>query len=732
MKMHGVVPVLAVLAAAQLFAAEAPKPPAMPVRADGVKLWSIPDHAPLPAEDKGKPFKVIATNWEQRPTIWGWSCELPDGSGLQFGGVNQTTDDGMGHTCVKDGANWKPIVEDLRKNNPLQKQFDAVRALRNGTKDALARARSAYFDGKTADEEIKIIKASVDPALTETGAALAKKIDELKKLSGLEAYEAGQVKFALKHLEAAVPLIKPIGAQVTPEMMASLRQGQVELEIASDALDAEPPPRALSVLAYDAKTKLFVVFGGDHFDYLMNDLWVFDPAKRKWFERHTETAPEPRADHHLDFSGDGRVVMSGGYQRTKDGYVHEGPARWIYDLDKNTWTADGHSEKTVATGVRSAGYAPPGYPESCMKGPRPNAAVFEAKLKAVPANAWTKLDVSNMISRDWSTWVFDADRDLWYVYGGGHASYPGCDVARFHLSTGFWEISDPIELPLGGAGTNEQYPSGVTFNARPWCRRHVWNSQAYEPTLKKLVNAGVNDTKLDKGFYIYDPDKADWTERHPIVDGINNCQGIQVRATVHGLLGWIGESVYLMDAKTLTWKRFETKGKMPGTCVDGCGLVYDAKRDRMLLLTLGGYAKPYDGQIFSIDMKTHDVTMLNPEGMDTTSLSWRIYLREMAIDPASDLVLITQPLNRGGKVLPDQTLSYDMGKNRWVLIKIPGTTDGSVSSSIAFDAKRNIFWGGEAGYGGGVKVLRFDPSTAEIKPLKDLPIPPPPAPPAKK
>ncbi len=698
-----------------------PAPPQMPVRADGIKQATIPDHAPLPAEEKGKPFKVIATNWEQRPVIWGWSCELPDGSGLQFGGTNQTTDDGRGHTCIKEGGNWKPIIDDLRKGNALQKQFDAVLALRNTCKDTLAHARSLYFDGKPAADEGAKIKSDIDPALAELTAALAKRSTELKGISG-DAYDVGQAKVALKHVDAAAALIKPFGALVTPEAMATLRQAQVELEIASDALDAEPPPRALSIIAYDAKTKLFVVFGGDHYDYLMNDIWVFDPAKRKWFERHPETAPEPRADHHLDFTGDGRVTMFGGYFRGQ-GYQHYGPARWIYDLEKNTWSADGHSEKAVASGIRSGGYAPPSSPEDYMKGPRPDAAAFEAKLKAVPANAWTKLELVNMISRDWGTWLFDADRDLWYVYAGGHASYPGCDVARFHLSTGRWEITDPIELPLGGAGSNEQYPSGVTFNGHPWCRRHVWNSQAYEPTLKKVVNAGVNDTKLDSGFYIYDPDKGDWTERHPIPDGINNCQGIQVRATVHGLFGWIGGSVYLMDAKTLTWKKFETKGTMPGTCVDGCGMVYDAKRDRMLLLTLGGYAKPYDGQIFAVDMKTHDVTKLNPEGMDNPPSSWRIYLREMAIDPVSDMLLITQPLIRGNKTLPDQTLSYDIAKNRWVLIKIPGTSDNGVCSSIAYDAKRGIFWGGEAGYGGYVRVLRFDAAKAQITPLKDFVMP---------
>ena len=34
-------------------------------------------------------------------------------------------------------------------------------------------------------------------------------------------------------------------------------------------------------------------FGGDHLDYLMNDTWVFDLAKKKWEQRHPKTAPPP-------------------------------------------------------------------------------------------------------------------------------------------------------------------------------------------------------------------------------------------------------------------------------------------------------------------------------------------------------------------------------------------------------------------------------------------------------
>ena len=694
-----------------------------------IKAVTVPERAiPEPAV-RGKPYTVPATKWEQRPVLWGWTCELPDGSGLAFGGIHQTADDGNPHTSVKQAGEWKPIVEDLRKANPLQKHFSTSRDLRNACKDTLAKARNIFFEGKTADEEAKLVKAEVDPAIEKLAADLGKFVSELKALTGLGEYEAGQVAFALKHLDAAAGQIKPFSGQVSPEQMATMRRGQIELEIAAEAFDAEPPPRALSHIAFDRKTKLFVIFAGDHMDYLTNDLWVFDPAKQRWFQRHPESAPEPRGDHHFDGLGDGRVAMFGGYlYEPGKGYLNVGPDRWIYDVEKNAWSADGHQEKTYPADTRSARYWPPAGPESFMKGPRPDAAANEAKLKAVPVNTWVKLKTPIALGgRDWATGVFDTDRDMLYVYAGGHASYPGNDVARYHLATDRWEISDPVELPLGCAGTNEQYPSGFDFNLRPWCKKHVWNSQAYDAGLKKMVMNGVNDQKIDPYFYLYDPDKADWVSRHRNPAGMgNDSYGTQLRYTKHGMLDWFGDKAWLLDAKTLEWKKLAVQGKMPGTAVDSCGMVYDPKRDRMLFVTLGGYAKPYDGQIHALDLATCAVATLNPEGMDD-SKSWQLFLREAVYHPDSDMFIWPQLYTKGKTTYPNFFPAYDAAKNRWVLVKLavgPEVRLPGVSGFIGYDAKRGLIWMGDTGYGGGASVLRFDAGKAEITPLKDF-VPPP-------
>jgi hypothetical protein len=713
-------------------AAPPPPPPPPTSQPGGVTLFTVPERLlPDPAE-RGKPYPVPPTKWETRPVLWGWSSVLPDGSGLAFGGVHQTADDGIAHTSVKDGANWKPIVDDLRKANPLQPRVAQVRALRDACKDAIAAARNIYFEGAASDEQAKLVASGVNPSVENLSAGLGKFIADLKGQAGLGEYEAGQVAYAMKHLNAAVGWIKPITGSPAVEPLADLRRGQIELEMAGEAFDAEPPPRALSLITWEPKTKLFVIFGGDHMDYQTNDLWVFDPAKSRWQQRHATSAPEPRGDHHFEPLGDGRIAMFGGYAFIKGRiYQHCGPARWIYDVQKNAWSADDQNEPMSPGDIRSAQYWPPAAPESAMMKARPDATANEAKLKAIPVNTWVRLKTPEMhkdspgLCRDWGTTPFDCEHDIALVYAGGHASYAGNDVARYHLATDRWEISDPMEVPLGCCGTNEQYPSGFNYNQRPWVKKHVWNSQAYDPDIRKMIMAGVNDEKVDRFFYVYDPMKADWVSRHRLTAGQGNGSGgVQLRHTKHGVFEWYGDTAWLLDDQAMEWKKLNVKGKMPNTSIDNCGMVYDPKRGRMLFFTMG-YAKPYDGQVFALDLNTLEVTPLNPEGM-TTAGKWTIFPREAAYLPKSDLFIIADRLRIDRKPSPNLFPAFDSAKNRWVTVKLPFEAGerqqqfpGGVSNGMAYDAKRDLLWVIDSSWAGGIWVLRFDPAKTEIAPLKD-------------
>jgi hypothetical protein len=212
----------------------------------------------------------------------------------------------------------------------------------------------------------------------------------------------------------------------------------------------------------------------------------------------------------------------------------------------------------------------------------------------------------------------------------------------------------------------------------------------------------------------------------------NDAYGMQIRYTSRGMFAWNGP--YLLDSKAMQWKKIAVQGKMPGGGVDSSGLVYDSKRDRMILATLGGYGKPFDGQLHALDMKTLSVVPLNPEGMNP-GRKWQFFLREVAYCPGGDLFLWPQRACFEGKKAPDLYMGYDAAKNRWVTVKLAvkegdgKAAPSGVCTSIHWDAKRGLFWLGNAAWNGAVWVLRFDPAKAEIKPLRDYA---PPAAPARR
>jgi|SRR6516164_1363328 len=51
-----------------------------------------------------------------------------------------------------------------------------------------------------------------------------------------------------------------------------------------------PPPRARQIMVYDSKLHLIIIFGGNgvlHGDrVLLNDIWFYDPEKKKWTDPH--------------------------------------------------------------------------------------------------------------------------------------------------------------------------------------------------------------------------------------------------------------------------------------------------------------------------------------------------------------------------------------------------------------------------------------------------------------
>ena len=268
------------------------RPP--PIRRLLLPLLAIPIH-PAAAEP-GKPYRLDAVDLKQ-PILWGAECRQPAGGGLAFGGQDQQSDDGCGHTRIMENGAWRPIHRQLRAANPLQPFHDRARVLRSEAKNIRAVLRHHYFEGAPAAEDQVFLQREVAARQAALSTELA---DLTASLAPLSDGDGGQaVRSALGHLRTAA---EPLGAAipaVTPELLRALADAQVQLELAAECLDAEPPPRSILCdprprtdgIAYDAKTKLYVLFGGDHMDYLTNDTWTFDPSARKWTRLFPAGAP---------------------------------------------------------------------------------------------------------------------------------------------------------------------------------------------------------------------------------------------------------------------------------------------------------------------------------------------------------------------------------------------------------------------------------------------------------
>ena len=677
----------------------------------------------LAAPPRKRPYRLPDVDIKQR-VIWGASCDGPDGTGLAFGGQDQRSDDGRPHTRVRREGKWAAVHEELRRANPLQPLHGRVRGVRDLQKNATAAARRVYFKGVSPRGQATLVRRELLPLMQRVVEELAGVIAATKAKEDLAGYSATQAGRALHrietvHKQAARLVAGPEATAATIKQMAAMT---VELEKAAEYLDAEPPPRALSPIVYDPHTKLYVLFGGDHLDYLTNDVWVFDPAAGQWRQHHPGQSPPPRANHTLTAGQGGRIMLTGGYTYSSNTdycggqYIDIGDGPWTYDVARRRWTgqrnAVGADSRTYRTG--------PFHPDFYLRGPAPLAATTAGRLAGLPANTWVAMSPPHLprLNRDWGTAVLDADHDVILRFSGGHSAHGGTDVLHYHLSTNRWELSFGVEFPLGQLYANTRYPDGYNFNRRPWVTGHTYQNYGYDSVAKKMLFAG-----RPEHYYVYDPTLADWVGRGPKPKGMvyNSCfYTITTCPTPEGLAAWTrsGE-VFRFEAAAMKWARLSLTGvKLPGAVVDNSTVVYDSKRNRLLIAVKGyGRKHTYDGELYAIDLKTRRVSALSPAGMAAAGAI--SYLCQIRYHAANDILLVGATLPPGPDGLR-RTPAYDCATNRWISLRITGTDPSgakgrNVSLGLMYDKRRKLFWAVDTN--SRVYVLRLEPKTADARPL---------------
>jgi hypothetical protein len=701
------------------------------------------------APARKRPYRLPDTDLKQR-VIWGAVCERPDGTGLAFGGQDQQADDGRPHTRIKVNGRWTCIRDELRAANPLETFHDRLWEIRNEYRHILARVRALHFKGLPAAEVRQRVEGDLDRRWTETIRALARLDTDLAEVRGLGEYPTHQAAWARGLLDLAKMFYEDaeglLEACMKAPNLAALQRALVDLEGAAEMLDAEPPPRALSPIVYEPKRGVYVLFGGDHLDYLMNDTWVFDPKQRRWLERHPSAgAPPPRANHTLEAPGDGTVVVSGGYAYASNTdycggqYVDLDDGKWEYHVPADHWSPDsGNTSSNIRT-YRAGPFRPKYFllrrppegvapPYGLQVGPLPDAAAQEKVLASLPINQWILLEPPRVprLNRDWGTVRLDPDHDMILVWSGGHSAHGGTDVLHYHLSTNRWELPYPVEFPLGQLYANTRYPDGFNFNRRPWVTGHTYQSYEYDPLSKRLLFTG-----RPTYTYLYDPEVAEWVGRagKPPDMIYNSCfYTLTLCATPRGVICW-GQGprrergrIHRYD-KRKGWIAVELKGDLPEPRVDHSTLGYDSRRDRLLLLCCD-YGKKPNGQVWELDLATMAARPLNPVNM--AAAAGKAYqIDRVCYVPDADLMLLCTLLPGGDGDLR-RHVAYDCERNQWVSLRLNHETDkrGPLaptavrrSVGLVYDARRKLIWGVDTNRVR-VFVLRFDAKEAGIEPMK--------------
>ena len=429
----------------------------------------------------------------------------------------------------------------------------------------------------------------------------------------------------------------------------------------------EPPLRCNAQLVYDSKNKRMVLFGGNAQDRYLADTWVLDPTTMTWEERKPKTSPPPLDRYAACFVDKHGVV----FLVTATGHTGEGSrpglaaprsssgkgipgCAWTYDVAANVWSplkgrlgerrmewvSCDYSPRDDAVLLAAPGVgtwlyrldpptatdpdpkrqtASPGtwvwnrsgrrMMESILAAPPPDRKATEEKLRELPVNTPVIADYPGyLISKTWSSATMDTDRGVVIYTGGGHAGYPGNDIALYDVGANRWSFDDPpCFMPM--IGRFNKTLACWDYRRRPQSQ-HTYRWYCYDPVSRTMVycprEAGLShvltvqlEDDPEKAF-VYDPKKhGSWVlvydpannRRYPLMPGrpFGTPYSLNMTGTKHGVYAKPGKTLYHGTVKTdgeranVTWKLLDKD-------CPACGysetqpMLYDSKRERLLYL----------------------------------------------------------------------------------------------------------------------------------------------------
>ncbi|MDI1442577.1 kelch repeat-containing protein [Polyangium sp. 6x1] len=689
--------------------------------------------------DYGNPFGTI----DQTNLVWDSAHEAVLMLGGQAPGAAKAT---LGNWTFDPKANtWQasPSGTDIARA-----LFTDLETTSNKLRLVVARARAAWHRGLSASDLAARVQTDIVPAWQGLDAELKQLQNRVAGLGGMSGLDEQSIAMGKTKIDAAVAGhvagVEKLGGALAGETLTELDRVAAAVREAAWAVAPEPPPRMGASVAVLPDCSGLVLFGGTHGDFVTADTWLYDFASRRYRQLWPEHSPSPR--HGARFLGmtGGRALLVGGntFRKKIDaqmpdeklpteawlfdattmkwsfvagvpaeeeaalmrvvGAAHLGgdamlavanggseyvslqrSSTWALRLDPNTLDASATAAKAVGPGTSysrteaTPGWSPAWYDEA----PRDPEGTFGAWVDALPENVWTALPTAPRpnTSRSWGSTIFDEKNHQILHWTGGHQSDPTNAVQHLHLETGRYSIGHVAEA-LG---------IGNTFNGRPDCNNHTYNAVALDPVSGLLI------APHRAGTHVYDPALGDWVDFVPTQPFGYDLYAVKTASTPVGVVAWTGGPTaggffgkFVADKHA--WEPLPVTGELaPMVGGDEGGMVYDSKRNRMLMFSAQGYDDP-GGQVWAYDFASGAAAALDPTNRafidDSTGASGLNRVRETVYIEALDLVLFVQMW------VDNQQVGYDVANNRWVKTNIarhPNQQFGSVDCGIAIDATRS-------------------------------------------
>jgi hypothetical protein len=218
---------------------------------------------------------------------------------------------------------------------------------------------------------------------------------------------------------------------------------------------SHPPGVAGSMMAYDGRADVFVLFGGSD-GMPLNRTWILDPKTQTWAEFHPPLSPPVRADAMFvyDSTADA-LILFGGWNETSDGSYHRLSDTWAFFVGNHTWT-----QRHPASGPSPRSDAAVAFDDAngitLLFGGFDGKSYLGDTWYFVFANdSWIPRDSSRRPSpRADGRMVYDSQHRLFYLFSGNDYSDPSFnfhhleDMWRYSWTDNAWAQIFPDTLPM--------------------------------------------------------------------------------------------------------------------------------------------------------------------------------------------------------------------------------------------------------------------------------------------